>query len=566
MPLVLASTPQRDPTSSFILPHQAVDNPSHQGGRMIIIGEKINGTRKAVAEAIKKRDSSFIKDLALSQVKGGAHFLDVNAGTHPDSEPDDITWLVNTIQEVTEATLCIDSANPKALLAGINAAKKLPMLNSLSGEKARIQGVLPLASQYGTELVVLALDDNGIPKTAEERLEIVRRLVGLCLENGLIESQLYVDPLVTTIATDNQSGIVAFETIRRIKQEFPNIHVTCGLSNISFGQPSRGIINQAFAALAIGAGLDSAIVDPNDGELRNIIYSAEMVLGQDQDCMNFNQAFREGHIGSSKSFSRSHKEAISRSLQGFLTTLQQAGVVDATIASASDYTKQVSGTESVVEKSEIDVLEDIVESLVGMKKDKVKLLTEQALASGTDPLLILDASRRAMSEVGHLFETEEYFVPELILAGRMLKEISDAVKPYLSDGNAEKSKKGRVIIGTVAGDIHDIGKDIVVTMLDINGYEVLDLGVDVPNEKFVEAARDFKPDVIGLSGFLTLAYDPMKDTIAAIREENAREIKFMIGGGQIDEHVREYTQADAYGNDAMDAVRLCEKWMNAAGN
>ncbi len=566
MPILLASIPQRDPTSPSKLPHQAVDRHISPGGRMmIIIGEKINGTRKAVAEAIKKRDSSFIKDLALSQVKGGAHFLDVNAGTHPDSEPDDITWLVNTIQEVTDANLCIDSANPKALLAGIKAAKRLPMINSLSGEKARIQGVLPLASQYGTDLVVLALDDNGIPKTAEDRLEIVRRLVGLCLENGLTESQLYVDPLVTTIATDNQSGIVAFETIRRIKQEFPDLHLTCGLSNISFGQPSRGIINQAFAALAIGAGLDSAIMDPNDRELRNIIYSAEMVLGQDPDCMNFNQAFREGHIGSSKGVSGSHKASISRALQGLVTTLQQAGVVDSTIIPAFDLEKQASRAEAVAEESEGNLLEDIVKSLVGMKKDRVKALTEQALSSGIEPMLILDASRRAMAEVGHLFETEEYFVPELILAGRMLKEISDAVKPHLSDGSSEGPKKGRVIIGTVAGDIHDIGKDIVVTMLDINGYEVLDLGVDVPNERFVEAARDFKPDVIGLSGFLTLAYDPMKDTIAAIREENVREIKFMIGGGQIDEHVREYTQADAYGNDAMDAVRFCEQWINAAG-
>jgi len=533
---------------------------------MIIIGEKINGTRKAVAEAIRKRDAGFIKDLAVSQVRGGAHVLDVNAGTHPDSEPEDITWLVNTIQDATEATLCIDSANPKALLAGIKAARKLPMVNSLSGEKARIEGVLPLASQYGTNLVLLALDDRGIPKTVEERLEIVRGLVGLCKKGGLDEPQLYVDPLVTTIATDNQSGVVAFETIRRIKEEFPRIHVTCGLSNISFGQPSRGIINQAFAALAIGAGLDSAIMDPNDRDLRNTIYSAEMVLGHDPDCMRFNEAFRQGHIGSSKGVSKSHREAITRSVEGLLSTLQRAGIVDATAmpVSGEGGEEPADGAQATAETPQTDILEDIVTSLVGMKKDKVKELTEQALGSGVDPLLILDASRRAMAEVGRLFETEEYFVPELILAGRMLKEISDAVKPYLTGGAAEGSKKGRVIIGTVAGDIHDIGKDIVVTMLDINGYEVLDLGVDVPNEKFVEAARSFKPQVIGLSGFLTLAYDPMKDTIAAIRKENITEIKFMIGGGQIDTHVLEYTEADAFGNDAMDAVRLCEQWIGGA--
>jgi cobalamin-dependent methionine synthase I len=534
---------------------------------MIIIGEKINGTRKAVAEAIKKRDSRFIQDLAVSQIRGGAYYLDVNAGTHPDPEPDDITWLVQTIQEVTEASLCIDSANPKALRAGIKAAKKLPMINSLSGEKARIQGVLPLAAEYGTELVLLALDDRGIPKTGQERLEIVRGLVGLCKQHNLPENRLYVDPLVTTIATDNHSGVVAFETIRGIKQEFPMIHVTCGLSNISFGQPARGMINQAFAALAIGAGLDSAIMDPNDGELRNIIYSAEMVLGNDPDCLRFNQAFRQGHIGSSRTVSRSHKEAITRSMADLLAALQRADAVDATALPAPRDTKQEQDSAPSAPSAATsgqNVVEDIVSALVSMKKDKVKDLTEQALASGTDPMLVLDASKRAMSEVGRLFETEEYFVPELILAGRMLKEIAEAVKPYLTSAEVQGPKKGRVIVGTVAGDIHDIGKDIVVTMLDINGYEVMDLGVDVPAERFVQAARDFKPHVVGLSGFLTLAYDPMKETITAIRGESANLVKFMIGGGQIDEHVREYTGADAFGNDAIDAVRLCERWIGPA--
>ena len=412
---------------------------------MIIIGEKINGTRKAVAEAIKKRDAGFIQDLAVWQVKGGAAFLDVNAGTHPDTEPDDITWLVATIQNVTDVTLCIDSANPKALEAGIKAAKKLPMINSLSGEMNRIEGVLPLAAEYGTELVVLALDDHGIPKTAGDRLAIVRKLVGLCKRNNLPEERLYVDPLVTTIATDNQSGLIAFATIRAIKSEFPAIHVTCGLSNISFGQPSRGMINQAFAALAIGAGLDSAIMDPNDGELRSIIYSAEMVIGADPDCLRFNQAYRQGRIGTSKDLSSSHKQAISKAVGDLMECLHQAGVVDSRIIQgAAD--KELEGEASTQRQSEEedgpDVVEEIVKALVSMKKDQVKALTERALAMGTDPMLLLDASKRAMAEVGRLFETEEYFVPELILAGRMLKGISEDVRPYLSGGSGKRPEKG----------------------------------------------------------------------------------------------------------------------------
>jgi 5-methyltetrahydrofolate--homocysteine methyltransferase len=290
-----------------------------------------------------------------------------------------------------------------------------------------------------------------------------------------------------------------------------------------------------------------------------------MVVGADPDCLRFNQAYRQGHIGSSSSgIAGAHKDAIARSVGDLLRSLQQAGIVDATFGTGK--AGKTSGAETGVadetgQRFDSSVVDAIVEALVSMKKDKVRELTEQALVSGTDPMLVLDASKRAMAEVGRLFETEEYFVPELILAGRMLKSIAEAVKPYLTGATSEGPKKGRVIIGTVEGDIHDIGKDIVVTMLDINGYEVMDLGVDVPIEQFVKAAREFRPRVIGLSGFLTLAYDPMKDTITAIRQECTGDIKFMIGGGQIDEHVRVYAGADAFGNDAMDAVRLCEKWI-----
>ena len=202
----------------------------------------------------------------------------------------------------------------------------------------------------------------------------------------------------------------------------------------------------------------------------------------------------------------------------------------------------------------------MVTSLVEMKRDRVLELTESLIEDNTDPMEILDASKRAMGEVGRLFEEDTYFIPELILAGRMLKDIADRVKPLLTT-DVKSEKKGRVLIGTVAGDIHDIGKDIVTTMLDVNGYEVLDLGVDVPVERFVEAVRTFKPRVVGLSGFLTLVYDAMKETIQAIRDESPGDIQFMIGGGQIDEQVRAYTGADGYGRDAMEAVKFCGKWI-----
>ncbi len=264
---------------------------------MIVIGEKINGTRKRVNEAISDKDADFIKELALRQVNAGADYLDVNAGTLPESEPEDMIWLIENIQKVTDTTLCLDSANPNALSAGFKVTNKIPMVNSLSGEQNRIDGVLPLACEHKTELIVLALDDNGIPDTIEKRLEIVRKLVAMTRDGGLPDNHLYIDPLITTIATGIESGNMAFKAIRSILDEFPEVHITGGLSNISFGLPARSIINQAFATLAIQAGMDTAIIDPEDIDLKSMIYAAELVLGRDRHCLNFTRAFRAGKIG-----------------------------------------------------------------------------------------------------------------------------------------------------------------------------------------------------------------------------------------------------------------------------
>lgn len=269
---------------------------------MIIIGEKINGTRKKVGEAIKNRDADFIRNLARSQFEAGAVYLDVNAGTIPAQESADMVWLVELAHEAApEAILCLDSANPEALKAGLEKAFSFQpskvMINSLSGEKSRIAGVLPLAAHYKTELIVLALDDHGIPETVEGRLEIVRRLVGLCRERGLADEMLFIDPLVLTISTNTKAASVTLDTMRAIKAEFPKVHLTCGHSNISFGLPLRSTLNQAFMALTIAAGLDSAISDPENRDLKAMALATEALLGMDRHCLKFNRAFRGKQIG-----------------------------------------------------------------------------------------------------------------------------------------------------------------------------------------------------------------------------------------------------------------------------
>jgi 5-methyltetrahydrofolate corrinoid/iron sulfur protein methyltransferase len=264
---------------------------------MIIIGEKINGTRKSVALAIRERNTDFIRNLAKSQVEGGSAFLDVNAGTAPEREPEDMAWLVTTIQEVCDIPLSLDSANPRALRAGLDLVKHSPIINSVSGEKPRIEVVLPLALEYKTSLILLALDDTGIPDTGDGRMKIVDRLVSLAIAGGLTEDKLYIDPLVTAISTGIDNALITFETIRKIRLAYPRAHITSGLSNISFGMPLRSLINHTFMAMAVQAGLDSAIADPNDRGLIETMTAAEMLMGKDKYCQNFNRAFRAGRIG-----------------------------------------------------------------------------------------------------------------------------------------------------------------------------------------------------------------------------------------------------------------------------
>jgi len=204
---------------------------------------------------------------------------------------------------------------------------------------------------------------------------------------------------------------------------------------------------------------------------------------------------------------------------------------------------------------------ELIDALVSMKEKEAVDMARNLLDGGKDPVNILNACKKAMDTVGERFEKEEYFLPELILAGEILKQISEFVKPKLKD-ETQTERLGKVIIGTVEGDIHDIGKDIVVFMLDVSGFEVLDLGIDVPPQKFVDAIKDFQPAVVGLSGFLTMTFDSMKATVDAIAEAGFREnIKIMIGGGQIDDEVRQHTGADAYGINAMDAVNLSKQWV-----
>jgi 5-methyltetrahydrofolate--homocysteine methyltransferase len=261
---------------------------------MKIIGEKINGTRKKVAQAIAARDAAAIQDLAQKQAQAGAAWLDINAGTHPDREPDDLIWLIDTVQAVVDTPLCLDSANPSALHAAIQAVHKTPMINSISGEPPRLAGILPLVAEHGCDVIALCMDDKGIPDTAERRLDVIRKIFEETRRAGVPDEKVYVDPLVMTIATNTQAGGIILNTMRAIKAEFPQAHISTGLSNVSFGLPVRSLINRTFLVLALQAGMDTAIIDPNDREMQAAMIAADLLLGNDKHCLRYTRSYRAG--------------------------------------------------------------------------------------------------------------------------------------------------------------------------------------------------------------------------------------------------------------------------------
>lgn len=262
---------------------------------MIIIGEKINSSIPSVKKAIENRDEECIRTLALAQEEVEADYIDVNAGAFVDTELDHLRWLMEVVQNAVDTPLVIDSPNPKALKLGLSLNRNgKPIINSISGEKERYDAVLPLVKEYNGRIVVMAMDDAGMPETAEQAFSNAAALINRLVGEGIKIDDIFVDPLIRPIGTDSEYGNIALQTIRRIRQEFSDVHITCGLSNISFGIPARKIMNQTFLVAAMAAGLDSAIMNPLDKGLMAARYACEALLGEDEYCMEYIGRYREG--------------------------------------------------------------------------------------------------------------------------------------------------------------------------------------------------------------------------------------------------------------------------------
>lgn len=263
---------------------------------MLVVGERINSTRKHIREAVRARNVEYIAGEARKQVEAGADYVDVNAGTSVAHEVDDLKWLVETVQSAVEAPLCIDSANPTALKAALALAKKEVIINSITGEKARIDSILPLVLEARTRVVALVMDDRGLPEDLEGRISAAEALIPALEKAGVPRDKIYVDPLVRPVSTDTRQGAIVLETVRRVSTTWPGIHTICGLSNISFGLPARNVLNATFLALMIEAGLDSAIIDPTEARMMANVVAAEALIGRDEYCMNYITAHRSGRF------------------------------------------------------------------------------------------------------------------------------------------------------------------------------------------------------------------------------------------------------------------------------
>lgn len=259
---------------------------------MIFIGEKINGTRKAIQEAIINRDAEYIRKTAMDQANAGADYLDVNAGTDPSREKEDMLWLLEQVQSVTETPICIDSSTPEVIKAAIHAVRKTPMINSINGDPERLESFIPFIKERDCNVIALALDESqsGMPKTVAERMAVLERIFAATRAAGIADEKVFVDPLIMAVATDQQAGLIAFESIRAILETYPQAHITGGLSNISFGLPNRALVNRTFLTLAVQAGMDSAVVNPENVPLIESLKATELLLGQDRFCRKYTTA------------------------------------------------------------------------------------------------------------------------------------------------------------------------------------------------------------------------------------------------------------------------------------
>ena len=493
------------------------------GDMPVIIGERINPTgKKKFKQALRDGDIEYILREGLRQEDSGAHILDVNVGLPEIDEPAMMTQVVQKLQSVLALPLQIDTTDPEALERGMRIYNGKPMVNSVNGKKESIETVFPLVRKYGGVLVTLVLDEDGIPSDAEGRIRIARRIYEAADRYGVPREDIVIDGLAMTISSDNRSAVVTLQTLRRVREELHG-HTILGVSNISFGLPRRALINSYFLAMALQSGLSAAIMNPGNEEMMEAYRAYCALAGLDPQCMNFIEAY-----AGTNDRSPSVSPAASESIKG---KVAETG-------------------------SEMSLKESVLRGMT----QSAALAAQKALAD-TEVLDLINLELiPALDQVGKGFEKGTIFLPQLLMSAEAAKAAFDVLKESLKGESQEV--KGRIILATVKGDIHDIGKNIVKVMLENYGYEVLDLGKDVPPEVIVDTALREEIRLVGLSALMTTTVVSMEETIRLLHEKKP-DTKVVVGGAVMTQEYADAIHADCYAKDAMATVHYAEEVFGA---
>ena len=496
-------------------------------GRFMVIGERINPTGKKKLQAeLKEGSLNLVRTMALEQEENGASILDINMGMNGIDEKE---MMLRTIYEVTstvDCPLCIDSSHVDIIEAALRIYPGRALINSISLEKEKFEKLLPIAKKYGAMFILLPLSDEGLPKDSAEKHGIIRTIMDEAVRIGMAKEEIIVDGLVATIGANPNAALECFETFSYCKNEL-ELPTACGLSNISFGLPERTYVNTAFLTMAIANGLTMAIANPSQELLMNAAFASDMLLNKKESDIRYIERMNflsEKYAG----------------MERVMVQKTPAG----TSAAGGEIRKESTGSgvfQAVLKGNKEHVLEEVKKMLDGGAKPD-EIINEHLIA--------------AINEVGELFDKKKYFLPQLISSANTMKLAIEYLEPMLERSNTEAM--ATIVVATVEGDIHDIGKNLVVLMLKNYGYHVIDLGKDVPADVIVDTAMNEGAKVIGLSALMTTTMMRMKDVVELAKEKGCTA-KIVIGGAAITESFSDEIGADGYSKDAAECVKLVER-------
>lgn len=482
------------------------------GGRPVIIGERINPTGKSkFKQALRDHNIDYILEEGVKQEDSGAHILDVNVGLPEIDEAAMMETIVYELQSIMPIPLQIDTTNMEAMERALRIYNGKPMINSVNGKAEIMEQVFPLVKKYGGVVVGLALDEDGIPDTTEGRLAIAEKIYQTGEKYGISRKDIVIDALVMTMSTNNESAKITLDTVKEITARGGK--TVLGVSNISFGLPQRELINAAFFTMAMNNGLSAGIINPNAKAMRQAYDTFCVLGGYDAQCMNY---------------------------------IENYAVTDAPNAAAKPAAAKLNLTDSIIK---------------GLK-DQAYRATEEELKT-KEPMEIINGELvPALDVVGQGFEKGTMFLPQLLMSAEAAKAGFEAIRQYVQSHGEAQEKKATIVIATVKGDIHDIGKNIVKVLLENYGYEVIDLGKDVPPKKIVETVVDKHAPLVGLSALMTTTVVNMEESIKELHKE-APWCKIMVGGAVLTQEYADMIGADFYGKDAMQSVYYAERLLNS---